>query len=163
MNVGVVTLTWYELLQAAITGAMRRIESLKSNVSDKFGYPNEEDNWSREIEGAAAEMAYAKFRNKYWSASINTYQKAADVGRVQVRSSAHENGSLIVRPHDKDEDIYVLLIGKAPTFRVVGWQRGIEAKKSEWQRSPNGVHPAFFVPQSALMRFGENGVPVNHH
>lgn len=147
-----VSLTWFELMQAAVTGATRRIEYMKMNFSDRYGYPNEEDDWTRDIEGAAAEMAFAKARNRYWSYSVNTF-RSQDVGKVQVRSSFRENGSLIVRPHDKDEDIFVLLTGRAPKFRLIGWIRGNEAKRQEWVRAPNEVRPAYFVPQSALRPF----------
>lgn len=149
---GSVVLTEIEMELAAMVGIRRRAESKSGLRQDNHGLDHS-DFWGMDIEGAAAEMAYCKFRNKYWNASINSF-KAGDCGEnVQIRSTPLPNGCLIVREEDLDHHYYVLVIGSSPVFRVAGWIHGKEAKKPEFMKSPNGRPAAYFVPQSYLRKF----------
>ena len=121
---------------------------MKMKLPDVNGYVDK-NGWTDDIEGAAAEMAWAKLRDRYWSYAVNTF-KSGDVGNVQVRSASRPTDSLIVRAKDSDIDVFVLMIGRSPTFRAVGWMRGKAAKQEKWERGPNNRPPAWFVPQSEL-------------
>ncbi len=144
-----VRLTWMELYQAAQVGAVRQIEALKLNRPDRYGYSG--DGWSIHITGAAAELAVAKASGRYWHAlATRPSTLPGDVGRMQVRWTSRRDGDLILHPDDGDETPFILVVGAAPTFTLVGWVLGFEGKRSEWWRDPAGGRPAFFVPQAEL-------------
>ena len=141
-----------EMEIAAIVGCRRRTESRANNRAYSHQFDGT-GGWDIDIEGAAAEMAYAKFRGQYWAATVGSF-KGADIGdKVQIRSTRHPGGSLIVREDDNPDHYYVLLTGAAPTFVVRGYIQGAFAKHKEYQSAPNGRPPAYFVPQSALNAF----------
>jgi hypothetical protein len=149
MSTSAVTLTWRELAIAAGVGVQRRIRSMAQGLTDSYGYNGEEDVWTREINGAAAEMAVAKALGIYWDAGVNTF-KLPDVGDLQVRHTVRVDGCLILRSHDSDSDSYVLVVGKPPELTIVGGIQGCDGKSDEWIRDPGSVRPAYFVPQSSL-------------
>lgn len=136
-----------EMLQAGTVGLLRRIMSV-DKLNDQMHSPDANP-WQIDIEGAMAELAFAKATGMFWSAGINTF-KAPDVGRVQIRSTPKKDNSLIIRSNDKDDDVFVLVIGSAPDYTIAGWIRGREGKDPQWVRSPNGGASAYFVPQSHL-------------
>lgn len=138
---------------AKTIGGLRRIESIKQGLKDAHGYDGSSV-WDTDIEGAAAELAYCKFRGQYWGGHVNNY-KEADVGRlVQVRFTKYQNGNLIVRKNDSDDHYYVLVTGCIPRFTVVGWIKGDDAKNEQWLSTKgNNREAAYFVPQSALNSF----------
>ncbi len=143
-----VTLTPAELRMAALVGLERQLEALSQSLPDRHGYEGE--GWNIHIEGAAGELALAKWLGRYWDGSVNTFQSGGDVGEIQVRTRSKEDYDLLVRPGDKEDAVFVLVIGKAPRFRVVGWIRGADAKRPEWLRAYGGRAEAYFVPQHAL-------------
>lgn len=150
-----VQLEWYEILQAAMSGVMKRIEAMRSGKDDDYGWGgnHQQDTWTREIEGAAAEVAYAKFRNQYWSGTVNTFRQA-DVGsKVQVRGCPFKGKNLLIRPRDSDTDVFVLVVGRCPTFTIEGWILGSEAKRPELQQFPNGGSPVYLLEPSRLHQF----------
>lgn len=142
-----ITLTDQEMRIAALTGSERRIQSF--HRPDSHGYAGE-DGWTIDIEGAAGELAFAKHLNRYWAATVGTF-KAADIGtKIQVRTVSSADLSLIVRPDDDPEQVYVLMVGTAPTFEFGGWIRGRDARQDAYRRAPNGRPEAWFVPRTAL-------------
>ena len=146
-----IKLTEIEMEMAAYVGCRRRTESRARNRKQGPGY-NEADAWRNDIEGAAAELAYCKAMGIYWPGSLNSF-KDPDCGLMtQIRQTNHENGCLIVRDRDPDEHFYVLVVGHCPTFRIVGWMKGVDAKKNVYVRSPGDQNPAYFVPQKELIK-----------
>ena len=144
-----VKLTVMEAQDGARTGCARRIESMDSKRKQPLGYDTS-DAWRNDIEGACAEFAYCKARGIHWSRSVNTF-KDADCGHLtQVRWTHHINGSLIVRDGDPDDHCYVLVVGACPSYRIIGWIKGEDAKKNDYIKSPGELEPAYFVPQNKL-------------
>ena len=119
-----VTLTPNEVHLAASHGLLRRYEKLQGKRSDRI--QKERSNWDNEIEGACAELAWAKHLGVYWTGVSNL--KAKDGADMEVRWTKHEGGGLIIYPHDDDQSVFVLAKGHAPEFRFVGWLRGAEGK-----------------------------------
>lgn len=147
-----IKLTLPEMEIAKTIGCLRRFESMRQNLKRKHGY-EEAAVWDVDIEGAAAELAYSKFRGMYWGGCVNNY-KQADVGKnVQVRSTKLKSGSLIIRENDEDDHFYVLVVGKIPNFEIKGWILGKDGKQDKWKKAPNGRVASYFVPQEALNRF----------
>lgn len=144
-----ITLTWYELFLASQIGIRRQVAALQKKLPDKYG-AKPDHGWQIHVEGAAGEMAAAKALGMYWSGSVNTFKVGGDVGSVQVRTRSRSDYDLIVRADDRDGDVFVLVVGASPSFDVVGWILGRDAKRSEWLRTHGGRPSAYFVPQEAL-------------
>jgi hypothetical protein len=58
-----------------------------------------------------------------------------------------------VHDRDKDDDLFILVTGTAPSFRIAGCIMGRDAKRSEFWRTDTG-RPAYFVPQDVLTPLG---------
>lgn len=120
-----IELTADEIHMGATHAIYRRCMKHRGLRGDRV--QKEVSTWDNEINGALAEVAFCKWRNKYWSGV--TGLRANDAPDAEVRWTKHEgNGGLIVYDHDKDEAIYVLMDGGPPVFNVVGFMRGREAK-----------------------------------
>lgn len=149
-----VRLSWYELWIAASVGAKRQIEAIQRGLSDQHGFTGE-NGWNLHLEGAAGEMAAAKAMNRFYSGSINTFKDGGDVGSIQGRTRSKSEYELIVRANDRDEDIFVLVTWRSPTFTVHGWIRGQDAKQTRWLRTHGNRPAAYFVPTAELRAIGE--------
>lgn len=149
-------LTQIEAFIASQVGSMRNTKSLAQGNQDAFGLSADKDGWGLHIEGAAGEMAAAKALNIYWAGTINTFKKGGDLGaRIQIRTRSRRDYELLVRPADRDEDIFVLVTGKSPHFEVHGWITGRDAKQADYLKTHGGRDPAYFVPHRALGRLDE--------
>ena len=126
-----VKLAWYEILQGAMTGVLREVESLRSNTQWGHGYNgNQYQKWGQSISGAISEMALSKKFSHYFTHSVNNF-KGKDIiiynKPVQVKSQlkSKEDKFLTIRPNYKPEDYYFLVIDDTPTFYFYGY---IQAK-----------------------------------
>ena len=147
-----VELDWNEVSLGAFVGLRRTITSLrKGRHRDVWAtkVKNKDSRWQVEIEGSLAEVAVAKHLGVFWDGSVDTF-KRADVGSVQVRHTELQEGCLIVRPEDADDEKYILVCGTYPIYELCGWMLGVMAKKEEFIRDPGGVKSAFFIPQKFL-------------
>lgn len=151
-----ITLDSQDLYLASIVGVRRRIESMRRGGNERNGLDRKKvaEAWYYNVVGAMGELAAAKALNLHWRASVNAKKNEPDIGEdVQVRTLARGDYDLIVRPDDIDDHRYVLVTGDPPTFRVVGWMKGREAKANkEWlfDRGNRDV-PVFWVPQKHLV------------
>lgn len=144
----IITLTSVEVTQAAMIGIMRHVQDLKQGLHARHGLlPG--NAWQIHIEGACGEMAVAKHYGKYWNGNIGNL-KAHDVGHLEVRTTRHENGRLILHKTDPDDAVFVLLTGECPSYTLRGWIRGADGKKTEFWDEPRAGRAAYFVPASKL-------------
>lgn len=149
----IIKLTPYEMLFAAQVGIRRNIESQLRGDRHLAGPPPDGVGWNNDIEGACGEMAVAKAFGVYWEPSVNTYLDGGDVGNWQVRTRSKDYYELFIRPRDvekKPDKPFILVIGKAPNFRIVGWIICKDAVRDEWRQSYGGMPAAWFVPQAHL-------------
>ena len=145
-----VTLTAAEMQHALQVGGQRHIEALEQSLPDRHGARKAKDGWGLHIEGACGELAFARAVDRYWAGPVNNF-KEADVGdRIQVRTRGHSQADLIVREDDADDQAFVLVTGKAPTFQVHGWIWGRTAKNPGWWHNHGGHGWAYFVPRVFL-------------
>lgn len=143
-----IELAWHEYAMASEIGRLRQLTSVRRGSADKHGFNGL--GWSEHIEGACGEMAVSKFLGVYWDGGIDTF-KNADVGlTIQVRTRSSHSYELIVRPDDYDDDIYVLVTGKCPTYRIWGHILGSEAKRDEYLQTHGNRPAAYFVPHGKL-------------
>jgi hypothetical protein len=100
------------------------------------------------IEGAIAELAVAQALGLFWQPSEGVQTKGApDVGPLEVKHTHHAEGDLLVPKHAPDDRPFVLVVGAAPTYGVVGWRLGKEAKHKRWWHRP---WETYRVPQTEL-------------
>jgi hypothetical protein len=138
----IVRLTPTEVLAGASVGVARRIKSIFAGY-DHYKHADKSD-WAMDIDGALAEMAFAKYRDSYWTCSNGSF-KAPDVGKFQVRSTSHQRGHLLVRPNDEGNEVFVFIVTEAPVFFLKGWLMTNEAKQDRFWRGDS-----WWVPQSEL-------------
>jgi hypothetical protein len=137
-----------ELMVAAQVGSMRRVASIQRKLNNKLHSAKSE--WAMDIDGAASEMAAAKYLNIYWVPTVNA-GKAADVAGFQVRSTNHEHGKLVIRENDVKNEKYILVISQPPTFKIIGWIWANDAKNEKYWRPPDDTGGgAWWVPQAVL-------------
>jgi hypothetical protein len=140
-------LDWMEVAAAAMTGVLRQIKHRSKGDNHKWKAPLA-GGWERDIEGACAEKFAAKRLGAYWFDGTNG---ETDVGLHQVRHTALLNGRLMLHPEDKDNEVFVLVVGRAPAFELIGWCFGREGKRQEyWEDPTGGDRWAFFVPRGVL-------------
>lgn len=145
-----VRLTWSEVLIGATIGVQRQLEALTQGRPDAHGFDGS-DGWTKHIEGACGELAAAKVLDLHWGGTVNTFKEGGDVGEhIQVRTRSRLDYDLLVREDDPDDAVFVLVVGQVPTFQVVGWIRGRDAKRPEWVKRYGGRPAAYFVPQVSL-------------
>lgn len=151
-----VTLTWYEQQIAGLCGLMRAVDSLRRGRRRAlFSGADLDEN---DIQAAGAEMAVAKLFNRYWRAGVDT-PALPDVGmKFEVRRTASHR-ALLVRDSDHDDRRYVMVRGSLPSFEVVGWMLGSDAKRECWKRNPNGDGDCYLVPEDALVKIREEEIP----
>jgi hypothetical protein len=99
----------------------------------------------RDITGILGEMVVGRRFDKTYLPAINTFHGKADVGEdIEVRSTEHLNGSLIIRDNDDPARRYVLVVvDPMRGFAVRGWVYGYEATKDEWHKKGEG-RPAWW-------------------
>jgi hypothetical protein len=120
------------------------------------------DPWGGDIISCGAELAVAKLLNQHWTAwARRPGEVAADVGtNIQVRRRRMIGWDLITHPKDPNDHFYVLVWGELPTYIVVGYLRGWEAKREDcWNKYDTG-RPAFFTAPGALRPIGELCTPM---
>ena len=111
------------MIVATAIGAERQLRGIYDHT-DRLGKTG--PGWDGHIQGVAAELAVAKARGLYWDAHLTSY-KDADVGdNVEVRSTHHRRGRLIIKPNDNPGRIYVLVVGTAPKLDIAGWTFGAD-------------------------------------
>lgn len=148
-----INLTWEEALLAATVGVRRRVKAQSVKRREVHGDAHYRPPWDLDIEGALAEMAFAKFMGAYWAGQTDPDKGSGDVmeGGIahHVRSTDREEGALILHPTDSDEGIFVLMVGGGIKWRCAGWMRGEDGKQQRWWRA-NVPHAAYFVSQGDL-------------
>lgn len=108
--------------------AMARTRSNReSGVSNKKF--SEESDFKIDLEGFAAEFAFCKLFNISPDMTVQPRSSANDSGdcvlhglKVDVKSTVHKNGHLLVAPWKKHTvDIYALMIGQFPEYEFRGF------------------------------------------
>ena len=144
-----VTLAPHELLMGAEVGVRRHTSAIQANRADRHGI-DPGDGWRAHIEGALGELAVARYCGKYWDGSVDTFRSSPDLANVEVRTRSRHDYDLIIRNDDDPDKFYVLVTGRAPTYRIRGWIKGANARRDDWLQTHGNRPAAWFVPNSAL-------------
>lgn len=145
----VVTLNPAEVEVATVIGTYREKVSGERGFHDDSHRPASAS-LEQNVDAAGAELAASKATGCRWNMTTGEDLDEPDLWpHVEVRHSTRKNGGLIVRPKDKPDRLFVLVVGTLPTYRVIGWMQGENARRQEhrWQE-------VWKVPQSRLTRFG---------
>lgn len=144
----IVTLTHTELFFAAQVGVCWTMQAIKRGHGSTYGIGKDEQ-WERAIQGAIGEMVVAKHFGIYWTGNVGIVG-APDVGEIEVRTTQHQPGHLIIHKRDDDKKTFVLVTGKPPSFRLAGWQFATVAKQEKYWKELQPGRPAFCVPENKL-------------
>jgi hypothetical protein len=154
----VVELEPHEVYAAIVAGAGRRFRGIALKRSSTLDPPSR--TWGADVQAVGAEVALAKHLDRFWIDSPLP-DPAGDVGsaspRVHVLHTELETGRLILRAGDDDDGVFVLVVGKLPSFRLAGWITAREGKTDAFRVDDvgNGRPGCWMVPQSALRPVGE--------
>ena len=146
-----ITLNYWEAFTACNVAINRRLQArFKKSPDSVFGV-KKSDGWENDIEGACAEMAFCKIHGLYWDASVNTY-KLPDIPdtNIQIRSTTYDSGKLIIRENDPDNDIYILVIGQMPNYKIIGGIQGKAGKHERFLSNPNNQAPCYMIAKHYL-------------
>jgi hypothetical protein len=142
-----IELTASEVMLAAQIGARRHISGKMNNRGDPIGLSN---GWENNIEGACAEVAFAKHMNMYLDPNLGKFGEA-DVGDWHVRSTKYQNGDLCIHPNELSGK-YVLLVGQLNQWEVKGWITAEEARQERFYTTKRKDRPVkcYWIPQNEL-------------
>ena len=99
-------------------------------------------------ESLGAEMIVARYFGLDYDINDSKGKRRADVGQgLEVRWTSYGGGNLIVYPNDRDDDVAVLVVGKSPTYYIVGWLPVAFAKR---KRFKNPRQDSWWVDQGNL-------------
>lgn len=147
-----------ELEATAVTIAKMRLACHKAAGTYDDLVDRERGNLQVAIDGAIGEYAVAKALNVAWDGDfkdIATWHEwratGHDVSGLEVKTTNHPKGCLVVRPKNNEDHPYVLVIldSKARTARLAGWAWGFEAKTSSHWMS-HWKDPAYALQQREL-------------
>lgn len=148
-----ITLSWYEVSQAAKVGCQRQIQCLIKEMENKANADHEFD-WDNHIQGAAGEMAFARAFNLYWSYSVNKFKVEGDVCGIEIKTRLKHSYDLLIRPGDPKGRRNVLVTGMIPHLRIHGWLHDDECRLDKYWRDDiaksKNRPPAWFIPKNVL-------------
>lgn len=143
--------------------ALRHANNRHDGVSNsKIGPQSDEDT---DVEGIAAEFAFAKFFNCYPDLTIGTRSSSnkTDTGditlpngmSVDVKSTTYANGKLVVAPWKQPTGhFFALMVGEFPSYTYKGVFLQTEAIVPE-RLGTLGHGDTYIVDQSELIELGE--------
>jgi len=129
------------IMEAVKVAELRYLEARVGGMNNATTYQSDfVEVMSRDVGGILAELVVGRKFDRSFLPTVNTFHKQADVGEdIEVRSTPHLNGSLILRDNDDPARRYVLVIcDPMQGFEVKGWAWGHEAKTDEWARTDEG-------------------------
>jgi hypothetical protein len=111
-----------------------------------------------DLEGIGAELAFCRIANVYPDLTIDSHPEEDALThcgrRVDVKGTRYERGHLlaVLGKAGKAADIYVLVVGTFPRYRIAGMAYAEEVFKDE-NIKDFGYGPTYAVPQRNLHRF----------
>lgn len=142
-----VKLEWYEYYAAACVGILRYLESRRRDLKHAAFDP--EHPVENDVEGACGESAFCKHFDIHWPASINTGSAPDVPPNLDIKTTFHSNGHLILYSDAVPDRKYVLVRGCQGKYEIVGWAYGVDGMLPEYWRE-DCKQPAYWIPASAL-------------
>jgi hypothetical protein len=111
------------------------------------------------IEGAVAEVALAGATQFEYTGNLGDFT-AADVGHLEIRTTDHPRGRLILQKRDADAAVFLFARiwwqhPKPPLVQLVGWIHGRDGKQPAywWDAGQGPDRLAYYVPDHKLHPF----------
>jgi hypothetical protein len=105
----------------------------------------------QQSDALGAEVAVAKYFKQPIDLSNLNYKTKADVGHnIEVKHTKWKDGSLILRDHDRKEDIAILVTGSMPRYYLCGWIPIAVARRPSQKRNDG----AWWIGQQDLHPMG---------
>ena len=141
-------------------GLARNLNANRRGGKHKYGWkPTPEQERDFNANSAAAEYVAGCLLNRRWLSTGFVPDKRTEgdlEGKIQVRWTERRGGRLPVHPDPEDpaDHHYLLVVGRTPDQRLIGWMRGKEAQREEfWDTEIRW--PCFMVPQARLWPWEE--------
>lgn len=104
-------------------------------------------------ESLGAEMVVARYFGLDYDVNVSNGKRNADVGKgIEVKWTSYINGSLIVYPNDRVDDVAVLVVGRSPEYYIVGW---LPVKQAMQKQFKNSQQDSWWVNQDSLNPIGD--------
>ena len=150
----IATLTEREMEYAA--SVARKRHSCHRNA-DRKDMKVVQDGKAIDALGAQAEFALALALRAEWDGAYHELSdwwdwrdSGHDIGQLEVRSTKHTSGRLILHDKDPDDSPFVLVVAEPPSFCFVGWCYARDGKlKDNWIDVGYG-RPCYYVPREDL-------------
>ena len=142
-----VQLATEDVYNGVIVGARRMYDSVRRNLNDH----GSGSNWHQHIEGALAELAFAKHFGLWYDQGIGKFG-SKDVGEYHIRSTKHKDGCLVFRSRDTHGK-YALVTGEYGKYKIIGWIDSRNCMSDDFKKIHDKDQTAWFVPQSKLNKF----------
>lgn len=105
----------------------------------------------QQADALGAELAVARYFNQPFDFGNNNFKNKADVGHnFEVKHTKWKDGSLILRDHDRKEDIAILVTGSMPKYYLCGWIPIAVARRPSQKRNDG----AWWIGQQDLHPMG---------
>jgi hypothetical protein len=126
-----VTLSPAEEMHAARVALTRTQECRQMGVKENIKDITYFQNIYNQAESIGAEIAAAKVLGvANFDASMSKWKQSADVGRnIEVRWSQWESAHAICKPTDREDDLILLVTGRSPEYKVIGYIPVAAARK----------------------------------
>ena len=149
-----ITLTEKQLSYAKAMGKKRHSYDKTLGVKGAYNISKKDNDSDHiDIQGCIAEYAVSLALDKEWIGFATDFQNInADVGsNLQVRSTYHPYGNLILHPKDKDEQIFILVrLHDLPCVDIMGWALGKDIKQKRYWSEPVPNRPCYLYPYQLL-------------
>ena len=129
------------ILEAVKVAELRYLEARVGGMNNATTYQSDYvEVMSRDVGGILAELVVGRKFDRSFLPTVNTFHKQADVGEdIEVRSTPHLNGSLILRDNDDPARRYVLVIcDPMQGFEVKGWAWGAQVALKQYYDDGSG-------------------------
>jgi hypothetical protein len=104
-------------------------------------------------ESLGAEMVVARYFSLDYDVNVSNGKRNADVGKgIEVKWTSYINGSLIIYPNDRVDDVAVLVVGRSPEYYIVGW---LPVKAAMQKQFKNTSQDSWWVNQDSLNPIGD--------
>jgi len=152
-----IELTACEMAIANVVAAMRTTCNRAAGIVErKIGGHS---SYQMDVDGFAAELAFCKAMNLcadfvVANQSLTHDCVAHDGKTIDVKSTRYETGRLLVTPNKQDctTQLYVLVVGAPPSFRIIGYASKDEVFDARNYREFNGRW-SYILEQSQLHKF----------
>ena len=119
-------------------------------------YNSKLNNYERVTEYAeslGAEMVVARYFSLDYDVNVSNGKRNADVGKgIEVKWTSYINGSLIIYPNDREDDVAVLVVGRSPDYYIAGW---LPVKMAMQKQFKNSQQESWWVGQASLNPIGD--------